>query len=322
MVTAGERTARVIVATAYGPPDVLAVVEQPVEEPGPGHVLVEVRAAGVNPWDVKAYSGAFAADPSKLPMRLGLEAAGVVVAVGEEAVGPAGPIQVRDEVVASGLSGAYADLLLVPAANAVPRPKTLTWTEAAGLLVTGSTAVHMLTATSVGEGDTVLVHGASGGVGAMAVQLSVARGARVIGTCSESRHEELRALGAEPVVYGDGLVHRVQALAPNGVDVALDTVGTEEAVDASLELVRNRKRIVTIVGSKPAAAEGIRLLGNAPGAEAGTEIRAASRLELSRVAAAGGLAVKVAAAFPFEQAADAHRLVATGHAGGKVVLVP
>ncbi len=239
--------ARAVVATAYGGPEVLDVIEVDVADPGQGQVLLDVRAAGVNPFDLVMYSGALGSDPDKLPMRLGLEAAGVVRAVGERADGPAGPIEPGDEVVVSGVMGAYADQLVVPAANAVPRPKALTWEQAGGLLVTGAAAVHMLTATGVSQGDTVLVHGAAGGVGTIAVQLAFARGARVIGSASTARHDVLRSLGAQPVEYGEGLEERVRALVPDGVDAALDTVGTDEAIDVSLALVRDGSRIATIV---------------------------------------------------------------------------
>jgi len=153
---------RVVVAPAFGGPEVLTLVEQPDGEPGPGEVLLEVRAAGVNPADWKGYGGAWGTDPSRLPMRLGFEAAGVVSAVGEGAEGPAGPLAAGDEVIGFRLTGAYADRLVVPASALVPKPAGLAWEAAAGLMLTGATAVHALTAADVGAGDTVLVHGAAG----------------------------------------------------------------------------------------------------------------------------------------------------------------
>ena len=237
---------RVVVATAFGGPEVLSVVDQQVAEPGPGEALLEVRAAGINPADWKAYTGAFGTDPAKLPLRLGYEAAGVVTAVGPDAVGPTGPIAVGDEVIGFRLQGAYASSLVVPAAALVPKPIALDWAEAAGLMLTGATAVHALTAVDVGAGDTVLVHGAAGGVGQMLVQLAVAGGARVIGTAGSSGADLVRRLGGEPVPYGEGLTDRVRALAPEGVTAAVDAVGTDEALDVSLELVPDRQRIATI----------------------------------------------------------------------------
>src|SRR6516162_7482659 len=179
----------VVIAARYGGPEVLSVVDEPTPEPGPAEVRIEVRAAGVNPVDAKSYSGAFGADPARLPIRLGAEAAGVVTGVGPDAAGPAGPVAVGDEVVAYRAPGAYAAELVAPAQAVVPKPGTLDWPQAAGLMLTGVTAWHLLAATDVGPGDTVLVHGGSGGVGLMAVQLAVIRGAKVVATASPARHE-------------------------------------------------------------------------------------------------------------------------------------
>lgn len=191
----------VVIAPAYGGPEVLSVVDQPVPDPGPGEARIEVKAAGVNPVDRKAYSGAFGSDPDRLPIRLGSEAAGVVTATGPDAVGPAGPLAVGDEVIAFRASGAYAAELVVPAQALVPKPSVLDWAQASGLMLTGVTAWHTLTATGVTQGDTVLIHAATGGVGLMAVQLAAARGAMVVATASPARHELLRELGAVPVAY-------------------------------------------------------------------------------------------------------------------------
>ena len=311
-----------VVAMAFGGPEVLSVLDESVGVPGPGHVLVEVRAAGTNPVDYKLYSGAYGKDPSQLPMRLGMEAAGVVSAVGDDAEGPAGPIHPDDEVIAYPIRGAYAALVVVPASTVVPKPSTLSFEEAGGLLLTGTTAVHALTVTGVGSGDVVVVHGASGGVGLMAVQLAVNAGARVIGTASQASHAYLRELGAEPVIYGDGLVERIRALAPGGVDAAIDAVGSDEAVDASIALVTDRKRIVTIAAFERGLELGLKIIGAGPGGDPGTEIRAAARLELVRLAEAGKLQVRVAGAYPLSEAATAHRELAAGHTHGKIVLVP
>ncbi|HEY7076547.1 MAG TPA: NADP-dependent oxidoreductase [Solirubrobacteraceae bacterium] len=299
-------SARVVVAEAYGGPEVLALREEPVPEPGAGEVLLDVRAAGVNPIDWKRYSGAFGRDPAELPMRLGNEAAGV--AGGRE-------------VIAFRIGGAYATHVVVPESALVPKPAALSWEQAAGLMLAGVTAMHALVATGVGEEDTLLLHAASGGVGLMAVQIARARGARVIGTASERHHERLRALGAEPVVYGEGLADRVRALAPDGVDAAIDAVGTDEAIDVSLELVPNRSRIATIAAFGRAQAEGFKALGGGPGADPGTEIRDAARFELVELVERGELTVD-ARAFPLADAAAAHEAGIAGRADGKLVLVP
>ena len=308
---------RVVLATAYGGPEVLTVADQPVGGPGPGQARVEVRAAGVNPADWKSYTGAFGTDPAALPRRLGFEVSGVVTAVGPDV-----DLAVGDEVIGFRVSGGYAAELVVPATALVPKPASLGWAQAAGLMLTGATAVHALTATGVGQGDTVLVHGAAGGVGLMAVQLAALRGARVIGTVGGDGADLVRRFGAEPVRYGDGLAGRVRELAPGGVDAALDLVGSDEAVDVSLELVADRQRIATIAAFGRAAADGIKALGGGPGADPGTELRDAARPELAEAAGAGRLEVVVAATFPLEDVAEAHRQGMAGHTHGKLVLVP
>jgi NADPH:quinone reductase len=308
---------RVVLATAYGGPEVLTVADRPVSAPGPGEARVEVRAAGVNPADWKSYTGAFGTDPAQLPRRLGFEVSGVVTAVGPDVA-----LSVGDEVIGFRVSGGYAAEVVVPATALVPKPASLGWEPAAGLMLAGATAVHALTATGVGEGDTVLVHGAAGGVGLMAVQLAALRGARVVGTVGGDGADLVRRLGAEPVRYGAGLADRVRAVAPDGVDAALDLVGTDEAVDVSLELVADRHRIATIAAFGRAAADGIRALGGGPDADPGTELRDAARAELAALAGAGRLEVVVAGSFPLEEVAAAHRQGMAGHTHGKLVLLP
>ncbi|MFD3619487.1 zinc-binding alcohol dehydrogenase family protein [Streptomyces sp. NPDC058676] len=312
----------VVVAGAYGGPEVLSVIDVTVPEPGPGQVRIAVRAAGVNPFDQKVYSGAFGTDPANLPLRLGAEAAGVVTAVGADATGPAGPVEVGDEVIAYRASGAYAAELVVPAASVVPKPAGLSWEQAGGLMAAGATAVHVLEAIGLSKDESVLIHGAAGGVGLTAVQLAVARGATVLATASPARHDLLRDLGAIPIAYGPGLADRVRAAAPEGVHAAADLVGTDEAVDVSVELVADRSRIATIAGFARGAQAGIKLLGGAPGADPGTDVRAAARLQLTEATEAGRLRVLVADTYPLSEAAAAHRQIMTGHTSGKIVLVP
>lgn len=312
----------VVIAASYGGPEVLSVVDEPAGEPGPGEARIQVRAAGVNPVDYKVYSGAYGRDPASLPIRPGLEAAGVVAQVGPGATGPAGPVRAGDEVIAYRAAGAYASELIVPAQSLVPKPAALDWAQAAGLMLAGVTAWHCLVATDVGDGDTVLIHGGAGGVGIMAVQLAAARGATVIATASPARHDFLRKLGAVPVAYGPGLADRVRDLAPAGIDAALDLVGTDEAVDVSLDLVADKARIATIAAFGRAGQAGIKALGGGPGADPGTEIRTAARLDLARLAGQGKLLVVVGETFPLAKAADAHRAIMTGHTTGKIALIP
>lgn len=313
----------VVVATGYGSPDVLSVIDEPVPAPADGQARIEVRAAGVNPIDVKVYGGAFGTDPARLPMRLGSEVSGIVTEVGPNAIGAAGQqLTVGDEVIGYRVSGGYASELIAAGDALTPKPANLAWPEAAGLMLTGATAWHCLVAADVEPGDTVLMHGAAGGVGIMAVQLAVAKGAKVIATASPRRHEFLAELGATPVAYGEGLIDRVRQAAPDGVDVALDLVGTEEAIDVSLELVLNRARIVTIAAAGRAGQVGIKAIGGGPGADPGTEIRSAARPELARLAGQGELRVFIDQTFPLAQTAEAHRAIGAGHAQGKIVLIP
>lgn len=306
-----------VIATEYGDSSVLKVVEEPTPTPGPGEVLVSLRAAAVNPADWKFYNGQFGTDPSKLPLRLGFEGAGVVSAVGEGVTS----VSVGDEVITYPATGTYATDIVVGEDALTPKPATLDWAQAAGLLLVGVTAVHALVATEVGEGDTILIHGGAGGVGQMAVQLAVLKGARVIATAAPRNHDLVRSLGAEPVAYGDGLLERVHALAPEGVDAALDLVGSDEAVEVSVGVVADRDRIASINAWVKGREAGIKLLGAGPGADPGDEIRAAARAELAALAAAGRLKVTVGGTFPLAAVAQAHESLRSGGTSGKIALL-
>jgi NADPH:quinone reductase-like Zn-dependent oxidoreductase len=308
---------RAVIAEGYGGPEVLALQDIELPDPESGQVLVDVRAAGTNPIDYKLYSGDMGRDPANLPMPIGMEVAGVIAAVAPGTTGYTGPLTVGDEVIVTNIRGGYAQQVTADASDVGHKPVLLSFAEAAGLLLVAGTAWHLLTKTAVGTGDTVLIHGASGGVGLMAVQLAIARGAKVIATASPARHDQLRGYGAEPVAYGEGLADRVRAIGK--VDAALDLVGTDEALDTSVELVADRGRIATIAGFGRAAELGIAAL---TGADGGQEIRDASRKEVIALAAAGKLEVTVDKELPLDEAAEAHRYLQAGHARGKVVLVP
>ncbi|MEO3930650.1 NADP-dependent oxidoreductase [Micromonosporaceae bacterium B7E4] len=299
-----------IVFYEYGDPDVLRRVDGPDPEAGPGQIRVRVRTAGVNPVDCKLRSGAFAGlgPPVTFPRTLGNEFAGVVDQIGEGV----SEVSVQDEVLGFATAAAYAEHVLVTPQQITAKPTGLDWEVAGSLSAVGQTAYNALRELGVEAGETVLVHAAAGGVGTVAVQLAVARGAHVIGTASERNHDYLRSLGATPVSYGDGLVDRVRALAPSGVDAALDAVGGA-AVTASLELVPDRDRIGTLVDQGAADQYGIKRLRG---------VRSAAILaELAELAAAGRLRLPIWKAFPLKDAADAHREVETGHVRGKVTLL-
>ncbi|WP_189113245.1 NADP-dependent oxidoreductase [Pilimelia terevasa] len=293
----------------YGPPGVLTVVARPTPVPGPGEVLVAVRSAGLQPYDVKLRRGDLRGQVDlALPYCGGSELAGVVVAAGPGVAAFAA----GDEVLGFVADGALATHSVVPADRLVRRPPELAWAAAGALSASGQTADLALAALAVAAGETVLVHAAAGGVGSMAVQLAAARGARVVGTASPRNHDYLRGLGATPVTYGPGLVDRVRAAAPAGVDAALDAAG-RDALVPSLELVADPARVLTIADWAGAAALGVRTLQ-------GT--RTAGRLaDLVGLCVAGRLRVEVARTFPLAEAVAAHALLETGHVRGKVVLV-
>jgi NADPH:quinone reductase len=313
--------AKTVVAVAYGGPEVLSVVDAEVPPPGPGEVTIEVRAAGVNPIDYKLYSGARGSSPDNLPMRLGLEVAGVITEVGSGATGPAGPLSVGDEVVAYPAHGGYATAVTVPATAVVPKPAELSWEQAAGLVLAGATAVHALAVVKISSGDTVLVHGGSGAVGLLAVQLSLAAGATVVATASERNQALLRDVGAVAVTYGPGLLDRVTQAAPSGVNAVIDAVGTDEAIDVSLAVVPDPARIVSIAAFHRADT-GIKLIGNGPGLDAGAEIRSNAWRQLLPLAASGKLTLLPVKSYPLTEAARAHTFLSEGHPNGKLVLLP
>lgn len=298
---------RRVVFFAYGGPEVLRLIEEEPPEPGVGEIRVRVRAAGVNPVDCKIRSGAFAAPGDTFPQSLGNEFAGVVDAVGPGVASPS----VGDEVLGFTVAAAYADHVVVPAGHVTAKPAGLPWEVAGALSAVGQTAHHAVRELGVAPGETLLVHAAAGGVGTVAVQLARDLGARVIGTARPRNHGYLRELGAIPVAYGPGLAERVRAIAPEGVDAALDAVGGE-AITVSLALVRDRRRIGTLVDDEAAKVHGIRRLRGA---------RSAGTLaELAARCASGALRLPVTRRYPLAAAADAHREMETGHVRGKIVL--
>lgn len=295
--------------TEYGEPDVLHVAD--VEEPhaGAGQIRVAVRAAGVNPVDWKKRSGVMRdAMPVDFPSIPGIEVAGVVDEVGDGVV----DVAVGDEVFGSSVGGASAEHAVLDQYAA--KPAGLPWEEAAALPVAVETAVRALDLLGLESGQTVLINGAAGGVGSAAVQFARARGARVIGTASEGNHVYLRSLGAEPTVYGEGLVERVRELAPGGVDLALDTAG-KGALPDLIEITGSPGNVVTIADFS-AGEHGVRITTGADG-------RSWQALgQAARLYEEGKLSLPVERTFPFAQAPEAHRVSQEGHVRGKLVLIP
>ncbi|WP_327637466.1 NADP-dependent oxidoreductase [Kribbella sp. NBC_00482] len=302
---------RAVVFEEFGGPEVLKV--QDVEEPhaGPGQVRIKVWAAGVNPIDFKVRRGWTKGfiDP-EFPAVPGLEIAGVVDEAGDGA-----EFAVGDEVVGWSDGGAYAEYAI--GGNVARKPAGVSWEHAIGVPVAGETAQRVLDLLGVKSGETILIHGAAGAVGSVAVQLAKTAGLTVVGTASPANHEYLRSLGAVPVEYGEGLLERVRAAAPDGVDAVFDTAG-QGGLQESIELRGGTERIVTIADYAGAQALGVEMSGGG-----GTPESIRSGLESHLQAAVDGtLRPRIAQTFELADAAKAQELSESGHARGKIVLKP
>lgn len=297
---------RAVVFDRHGPPEVLRVADLDDPQPGAGQVRVRVRAGGVQPFDTAVRQGSMAIDVT-FPQQLGNEFAGII-----DEVGPGvGGWTAGDEVLGWAHMTSLAELVVTERDAIVDKPTGMGWDVAGALGASGQTALTALADLRVGADDTLLVHAAAGGAGAAAVQIAGHRGANVIGTASPANHEYLRSLGATPVVYGDGLVDRVRALAPRGVDAALDAVGGQALRD-SLALVADRDRIATLVEHDLAGHLGVR------GVRARRSVE--HLRELTALYAEGALDVAIRSRYSLDQVADAHRDVESGHGRGKVIV--
>ncbi|WP_329464537.1 NADP-dependent oxidoreductase [Streptomyces sp. NBC_01431] len=299
-----------IVFERFGGPEVLALGEREKPRPGPGQVRVRVVAAGVNPVDYKIRNGWMqAAFPTPLPSVPGLELAGVVDELGDGVT----ELEVGDEVFGQADTGAYAEYAL--ATHVVPKPAGLSWEQAVALPVAGETSERVLKELELGPGETLLVHGAAGVTGSVGVQLAVARGATVIGTASPDNHAFLREIGATAVAYGEGLVERVRALAPQGIDAVYDAAG-RGALPDSIELRGGTTSRIVTIADQEAAALGVAFSGG------GTPLPGPVYEAHAKLAAEGRLRVRVAETFPLSGAIKALELSETGHAKGKLVIKP
>jgi NADPH:quinone reductase-like Zn-dependent oxidoreductase len=298
---------RAIEFTEFGGPDVLHVAERPDPHAGPGQIRVRVRAVGINPIDWKVRRGMMGGD---LPKVTGQEVAGVVDELGEGVSDVSAGDEVFGPVVGGGGAAEYGLL-----ENWALIPSALDFAGAAALPVAVETAARTLDLVEVGDGHTVLVNGAAGAVGIAIVQLARVRRSRVIGTASPGNHEYLRSYGAEATTYGDGLVQRVRAIAPEGVDRAIDAAGGG-ALPALVELAGGPEHVVTIADYEGAQQTGVPFTGG-PGS-----VRAWYALaQAAQLIEAGRFSLPVAQTFALEQIADAHALSETGHVRGKLVLL-
>jgi NADPH:quinone reductase-like Zn-dependent oxidoreductase len=289
----------------FGAPDVLELVDLPDPHPGVGEIRIRVRAAGVNASDWKKRQGLL---DQELPQTLGYEAAGVVDEVGADVSG----IALGDEVFgASPYGAAQAELALL--SDWAPVPPGLGFVAAAAIPVAAETAARALDHLGARRGETILINGASGSVGSAAVQLAVARGARVIGTGSPGSHEFLRALGAEPVAYGDGMRERVRAVAHGGIDRALDAAGSG-VLPELIALTGAPGRVLTVADLPGAQRYGVRF-------SRGDDGRATYVLaQVAELVVAGRFRVVVGRTFPLADIAEAHRVGEAGSVRGKLVL--
>jgi NADPH:quinone reductase-like Zn-dependent oxidoreductase len=297
----------------YGDVDVLKVVDVEDPVPGPGQLVVAVKAAGINPGEAKIRQGLLHERwPATFPSGQGSDLAGVVQAVGDGV----SSFQAGDEVIGfTDDRGSQAELVVIEADNAARRPTGVPWEVAGALFVAGATAFAAVRAVSLSEGDTVVVAGAAGGVGSLAVQLARHARARVIGLASEPNHEWLRSHGVVPLTYGDGVADRVREAAPDGVDALIDTIGGGY-VELGLELDVAPERIDTIADFEAPARYGVKAEGNAAGASAQTLAELAALIEQ------GELEVPIAATYPLDQVRDAYTELERNHTRGKIVLLP
>ncbi|MGN6871285.1 MAG: NADP-dependent oxidoreductase [Solirubrobacteraceae bacterium] len=298
----------------YGEVDVLNVVEVERPVPGPGQVLVRVKAAGINPGEASIRKGLLHERwPAVFPSGEGSDLAGVVEEVGPEvdAFAPG------DEVLGwTDQRASHAELVLAPVNQLIHKPAGVSWEVAGALFVAGVTAYAAVRAVGASSGDTVVVSGAAGGVGSLTAQLSRLAGSAVIGLAGESNHQWLLEHGAIPVAYGDGVVGRIREVSDGHVDALIDTFGGGYVAMAIDELGIAPDRVDTIIDWDAAEKYGAKMDGSAAGAS--TEVLT----ELIKLVDGGQLEVPIARVYPLEEVRDAYRELERRHTRGKIVLVP
>jgi NADPH:quinone reductase len=297
----------------HGGIEVLNIAEVPIPTPPAGEVVVAVKAAGINPGEVSIREGYLEARwPSTFPSGEGSDLAGVISAIGAGVT----EFAVGDEVVGwSERRSSHADYTVVPVGQLIPKPAALSWPAAGSLYVVGATAYAAVRAVGAGPGDTVVVSAAAGGVGTITVQLLKTKGANVIGIAGPSHHDWLRSKGVTPVTYGEGLIDRIRAAAPGGVDAFIDLFGPEY-IKLAVDLGVAPDRIETIISWEAAQQIGAKAEGS--GDATTTEVLA----EMADLVASGQIEVPIAATYPLEEVRQAFTELEKRHTLGKIVLIP
>ncbi len=303
--------ARAVKFEQYGGIDVLDVVDVSDPVPGPGQLLVRVKAAGINPGESKIREGLLHDRwPATFPSGQGSDLAGVVEQAGDQV----SSFAAGDEVIGfTDGRASQAELVVIEAENATRRPPGVPWEVAGALFVAGTTAYAVVRAVSLGQGDTVVVSGAAGGVGSLAVQLAKQAGATVIGLAGEHNHGWLREHGVIPISYGDGVSDRIREATQGQVDAFIDTVG-QDYVPLALELGVKPDRIDTIADFQAGAKYGVKTDGT------GAAATAAVLAQLAQLIDEGKLEVPIARVYPLAEVRDAYRELERGHTRGKIVL--
>jgi NADPH:quinone reductase-like Zn-dependent oxidoreductase len=305
--------ARAVRFDHYGDRDVLYIADVEVPSPEPGEVVVEVRAAAINPGEASIRSGALdKMFPATFPSGEGSDLAGVVSSIGDGVT----EFAVGDEVLGwSWRRSSHAEYAAVPISQLITKPANLSWEVAGSLYVVACTAYAAVRAVNVGRGDTVAVSAAAGGVGSVVVQLLRSKDATVLGIASEGNHAWLAAHGVVPIAYGDGLADRLRAAAPDGIDAFIDLFGPEY-VQLAVDLGVQPDRIETIIAREKAKEVGAKVEGS--GDASTTDVLA----EMAGLVAAGEIEIPIAATYPLEKVRDAFAEIEERHTHGKIVLIP
>jgi NADPH:quinone reductase-like Zn-dependent oxidoreductase len=297
----------------YGGIDELQVVDVERPIPGPGQVLVNVKAAGINPGEASIRKGLLADRwPATFPSGQGSDLAGVVAAIGGGVEGFA----VGDEVIGfTNKRASQAEFVVVEASDLTHRPHNVSWEVAGSLFVAGTTAYAAMRAVALQRGDILMVSGAAGGVGSIVVQLAVKEGVKVVGLASPAHHQWLSDHGVIPIAYGEGVEERIRAATDDHLDACIDTFGADY-VELALKLGVRPERIDTIINYEAVAKYGVKAEGNAQGASA------VVLAELAQFVDQGALEIPIARVYPLAAVREAYRELEQRHTHGKIVLVP